>query len=180
MIYIYYNASLSYSMHHLCFNDFIIWSCRTTYHFAPTTSLGKQVAFSKQQISCSHQARGDSSIPGHLPPPFSSLTTLAYKGLSDRSVEVFDNLRQALRVYLRRWGFWASNMQSGQVCLVTFFSFWCLSYYVLGNLVPVKYIFISKFAIKEHTLCSWLILKYKLISAYFFSNWFYYVLWGQL
>ena len=126
-------------------------------------------------------SRGDSSIPGdssifvpHRPSP-----TLAYKGLSDRSVEVFDNLRQALRVYLRRWGFWASNM-SGQVCLVTFSSFWCLSYYVLGNLVPVKYIFISMFVIKEHTLCSWLILKYKLITAYFYSNWFCYVLWGQL
>ena len=38
--------------------------------------------------------------------------------------------------------------------LVTFSSFWCVSFYVLGNLVPVKYIFISKFAIKEHTLCS--------------------------
>ena len=106
-------------MHHLFFNDFIIWSCSTTYHFAPTTSLGKQIAFSKQQISCSHQARGDSSIPGHLPPPFSSLTTLASPHNFVRPTKVRIRtlggrfrapvvLNQHTRVYLRRWGFWQS------------------------------------------------------------------------
>ena len=66
-----------------------------------------------------NQARGDSSLPGHLVPPFSSLTTLASPHNFVRPPKVRNKtlggrfraplvLNQHPRVYLRHWGFWQS------------------------------------------------------------------------